>query len=143
MIPGARLIALLPLALSLSGRPLTTAAVETRSTRWENGSPSTRRTYVGGREEGRHIGWWDDGTIRFVFDFRDGLMEGTAREWFRDGRLYRETHYRRGQEEGMQRMWWPDGTLRASYVVRDGRRYGLLGAKGCVTLDTVDSGGRR
>jgi hypothetical protein len=38
---------------------------------------------------------------------------------------------------GQQRMWWPDGTLRANYVVRDGRRYGLLGAKGCVSVDST------
>jgi hypothetical protein len=27
--------------------------------------------------------------------------------------------------------------VRASYVVRHGRRYGLLGAKGCVERDTI------
>ena len=29
-------------------------------------------------------------------------------------------------------MWQEDGTARANYVVREGRRYGLMGAKGCV-----------
>jgi len=64
-------------------------------------------------------------------------MEGVAREWYRCGALYRETNYRAGQEEGLQRMWWPDGTLRANYVVRDGRRFGLLVAKGCIASDST------
>jgi antitoxin component YwqK of YwqJK toxin-antitoxin module len=113
------------------------ARVELRRTMYADGAISTERRYANGREEGRHMGWWEDGAIRFVFEYHGGVMEGTAREWFRDGRLYRETHYRHGQEEGVQRMWWPDGTLRASYVVREGRRYGLLGAKGCVAVDTL------
>jgi antitoxin component YwqK of YwqJK toxin-antitoxin module len=58
-------------------------------------------------------------------------LEGRAREWFANGRLYREFRYRHGQEDGAQRMWYADGTLRASCVVRDGRRWGLMGAKGC------------
>ena len=48
---------------------------------------------------------------------------------------YRDSHYAPGHEAGSQRMWYADGTLRANYVARDGRRYGLMGAKGCVTED--------
>ena len=46
---------------------------------------------------------------------------------------YREFTYAAGKEAGPPRMWYPDGSLRASYVVKDGRRYGLMGSKGCVT----------
>jgi protein SCO1/2 len=102
-------------------------------TSYSNGRLSTERRYHGDREEGRHIGWYENGAVRFSYAYHDGVMEGVAREWLPDGTLYREAHYTRGQEEGLQRMWWPDGSLRASYVVKDGRRYGLLGAKGCVS----------
>jgi antitoxin component YwqK of YwqJK toxin-antitoxin module len=54
-------------------------------------------------------------------------------DWFPDGTLYKQFRYEHGHESGAQRMWYVDGSVRANYVVRDGRRYGLIGAKGCVS----------
>jgi len=106
---------------------------------WPSGAVAYERHYVNDREHGTEIGRWEDGSMRFVYHYRHGVMEGVAREWLRGGQLYRENHYERGQEAGQQRMWWPDGTLRSNYVVRDGRRYGLLGAKGCVASDSTET----
>jgi antitoxin component YwqK of YwqJK toxin-antitoxin module len=78
---------------------------------YENGQPKYERSYLG--------------------DPRDGILHGELREWLPDGTLYREMHYVNGHEAGLQRMWYDDGAVRASYVVHDGRRYGLMGAKGC------------
>mgnify|MGYP003348820524 CR=1 FL=1 len=75
----------------------------------------TAREYRAGREQGRHEGWWPDGTRQFLLRYDDGLLEGEAREWYPNGALYRLSTYHRGQEEGPQRMWNADGTLRASY----------------------------
>ena len=135
---AASIVALSSLLLAAhdAGRRLPDRVIVTR---YANGAVATERHFAGTREEGRHAGWWEDGSARFAFLYRDGRMEGTAREWYRDGHLYRETHYRNGQEEGRQRMWWPDGTLRASYVVHNGRRYGLLGAKGCIAPDSLEA----
>jgi antitoxin component YwqK of YwqJK toxin-antitoxin module len=105
--------------------------------RWPSGAIAYERHYVGDLEEGMEIGRWEDGSVRFIYHYAHGVMVGVARDWDRNGQLYRETHYLNGREEGEQQMWWPDGTLRASYVVRDGRRYGLLGAKGCVSADST------
>jgi hypothetical protein len=107
--------------------------------RYEDGGLAWERTYVGGLEEGTHRGWWEDGSRRFVYEFRAGLLQGQALEWYRGGQLYRDFTYEDGREAGRQRMWFPDGTPRANYVVRDGRRYGLVGSKGCVT-DESESG---
>lgn len=134
-------VVLMPLALS-SAKHAPDASIDVRRTYFANGAIAAERRYIGDREEGRHVGWWENGRLRFDFTYRDGVMEGEAREWFEDGGLYRVTHYRRGQEEGAQQMWWPDGSLRASYAVRDGRRFGLLGAKGCVTFDSSDAAAR-
>jgi antitoxin component YwqK of YwqJK toxin-antitoxin module len=119
--------------LTMLGR--SPAAPARADTAWyANGRVAEVRRYdARGRETGEHRGWWEDGTRRFAFEYAAGLMHGRALEWFRDGRVYRDFHYEAGHEAGLQRMWFADGTLRASYVVRDGRRYGLMGAKGCVT----------
>jgi antitoxin component YwqK of YwqJK toxin-antitoxin module len=106
------------------------------TTRYAGGRVAAIRHYdARGRAAGTHRGWWENGAPKFAYTYAGGVMEGRAVDWFRDGRPYREAHYARGHEDGPQRMWYADGTLRASYVVRDGRRYGLMGAKGCVTRD--------
>lgn len=97
-----------------------------------NGLPRFERTYVRGREHGTHLGWYADGSIHFEYSFVDGVHEGVQHEWFPSGRLLREFNYVEGHEDGRQVMWNRDGTIRANYVIRDGRRYGLIGSKGCV-----------
>jgi antitoxin component YwqK of YwqJK toxin-antitoxin module len=99
---------------------------------YESGAVRSERAYRDGLEHGLHAGWWENGQRAFEYEYRDGVMEGVAREWFDDGSRFRVSTYRAGHEEGPQQMWYADGTLRASYVVRDGRRFGLLGSKGCV-----------
>lgn len=103
------------------------------------GQPMYERWYEEGLEEGTHRGWWEDGSVRFVYEFDLGVHEGSAREWYPNGSLYRDFHYAKGKELGRQRMWHADGTLRANYVVKDGRRFGLIGSKGCVGSEPVAS----
>ena len=133
-----------PLVFVLSAFVSTLASprgdVRTVLGRWSNGAIAYERHYIGDAEEGTEVGFWEDGSIRFVYGYSHGVMDGVARDWDREGHLYRETHYVDGREDGQQRMWWPDGALRANYVVRDGRRYGLLGAKGCVSADSTADG---
>jgi antitoxin component YwqK of YwqJK toxin-antitoxin module len=103
----------------------------------ENGALKWERSYVEGREDGLHRGWYADGRVHFEYEYKDGRLEGEAREWFPNGMRYRVFNYSEGRESGTQRMWHEDGTLRANYVVKNGRRYGLIGAKGCVG-DSID-----
>ena len=104
---------------------------------YANGTPAEERGWRGTREEGVHRGWWPDGRPRFAYTYHDGLLQGESREWFASGALWRAQRYSAGHEAGLQRMYWEDGRVRASFVVQDGRRYGLLGAKGCVTRDSA------
>jgi len=80
---------------------------------------------------------YPDGRIRLVEHVRRGVVEGKLREYLPNGTLYREQNYLHGHEEGLQRMWWSNGKLRANYVVKNGRRYGLMGAKGCAGHETT------
>lgn len=101
-----------------------------------DGRLKEERGWRGGREEGVHRGWWPSGRPRFEYSYHAGRLQGVSREWFESGALWREQRYDAGHEAGLQRMYWEDGRVRASYAVRHGRRYGLLGAKGCVTRDS-------
>jgi antitoxin component YwqK of YwqJK toxin-antitoxin module len=108
---------------------------DVKRTWYANGQLAEERRYVNGAEDGVHRGWWSDGKPRFEYAYQAGLLQGLSREWMPSGALYREQRYERGQEAGLQRLYWPDGRVRASYVMRHGRRFGLMGAKGCVTWD--------
>jgi hypothetical protein len=107
---------------------------------YENGQMNEARSYRDGRKEGRHRGWYADGTRRFDYVFELGRLRGQALEWYPSGTLYRDFTYDAGHESGRQQMWNVDGTLRANYVVVEGRRFGLLGSKGC-TGELVDASG--
>ena len=88
-------------------------------------------SYISGKKNGVHRGWWTSGSRKFEYTFVDDLNEGVAKEWFEDGTPLRVFNYVNGKEEGGQEMWYADGSIRANYVVRNGRRYGLIGAKPC------------
>lgn len=69
----------------------------------------------------------------------DGELQGIANEWYRNGQPYKAFHYKMGYENGSQKMWWENGIIRANYVVKQGRRYGLIGLKLCMTpQDSID-----
>ena len=80
-------------------------------------------------------GFHDNGQLQFerwyTGDPRAGVLHGRSREWLADGTLYREMNYEHGHEAGLQQLWYDDGSVRAAYIVKNGRRYGLMGAKGC------------
>ncbi len=97
------------------------------------------RTYHLGKKAGKHIGFWEDGKPKFEFNFIDGELQGVANEWYRNGQAYKAFHYEMGYENGSQKMWWENGIIRANYVVKQGRRFGLIGLKLCMTpQDSID-----
>jgi hypothetical protein len=86
-----------------------------------------------GKKVGKHVGFWEDGTPKFEYHFIDGELQGVCNEWYQKGQPYKVMHYKNGYEEGSQKMWWENGVIRANYVVKQGRRYGLIGLKLCMT----------
>ena len=65
---GALLIAVL-----LDGR-----LTHTVRTAYPDGRVRTVREYRAGREQGRHEGWWPDGTRLFLLRYDDGLLKGAG-----------------------------------------------------------------
>ena len=97
------------------------------------------RTYHAGKKVGKHVGFWEDGQPKFDFNFIAGELHGESNEWYPNGQAYKAFHYKMGYENGSQKMWWENGIIRANYVVKQGRRYGLIGLKLCMTpQDSID-----
>jgi hypothetical protein len=103
--------------------------------RYADGGPRSEGAFVQGQAEGLHRAWWPGGRLRSEQRFEQGRPHGLLRTWYASGTLYEEHRYARGQEAGPQRVWFEDQRLRASYDVRNGRRFGNLGAMGCVGGD--------
>ncbi|MEI7588415.1 MAG: toxin-antitoxin system YwqK family antitoxin [Chitinophagia bacterium] len=93
-----------------------------------------------GKKVSKHLGFWEDGKPRFEFYFTQGEHDGEANEWYANGQAYKAFHYSMGFENGSQKMWWDNGVIRANYVVKQGKRYGLIGLKLCMTpKDSLDN----
>ena len=104
-----------------------------------NGQLSQLRWYSKGLKIEIHSGWWEDGTLKFIYQFNDkGQYDGNRKEWYRNGNLMLDFNYSNGKEVGSQRMWTDIGKIRANYVVKNGERFGLIGLKKCYNVN-IDS----
>jgi antitoxin component YwqK of YwqJK toxin-antitoxin module len=100
---------------------------------FENGVKMEVRHYAENRKVGTHVGWYANGQKRFEYFIENDIPIKTHREWFENGRLYSLTNYdANGQPEGEQKMWFVSGQIKSNYVIKNGRRFGFLGAKGCM-----------
>lgn len=92
------------------------------------------RTYKEGKKHGEHCGWWENGIQKFVYRFEKTASQGEQREWYQTGQLHKVKQYDNGQEAGLQQGWNQDGKIMFNYVFKNGKRYGLLGTKPCITV---------
>lgn len=101
---------------------------------YPNGKMNEERLYQFGKKEGEHKGWWENGSIRFIYHFKNDVFEGNVRMWNEKGMLFNDFNYIKGQESGMQKSWFENGMLRANYEVKNNRKYGLTGVKNCKSV---------
>ena len=78
--------------------------------------------------------YWPDGTLRSDVHYRQDAYEGVYRTYYASGAPYELRHYLNGHEEGLQQSWTDTGVLYLNYEVRAGRRYGLVNASPCNTV---------
>ena len=108
--------------------------LEGKQEKWySNGSKMEIRFYHANRKIGKHTGWWENKKIKFEYFIENDIPIKMHREWYPNGQLYSLSNYNiKGQPEGTQQMWFETGQIKANYVIKDGRRFGFLGAKGCM-----------
>ncbi len=100
---------------------------------FENGAKMEVRHYAENRKISTHEGWYENGQKRYKYFIENDIPIKTHREWYSSGQLYSLFNYdNQGQPEGSQQMWFATGQIKANYVIKNGRRFGFLGAKGCM-----------
>ncbi len=102
---------------------------------YAGGQPRDSRSYRANLSYGRHVGYWDDGRMKFDFFYLDDKREGVQQQWYRSGAPYTSLTFRDDEEDGMQRAWRENGRPFINYEARDGFRYGLQKAALCYTLE--------
>ncbi len=113
-----------------------------KMSRWyAGGEKESEREYRDNLKHGKHEGWYPNGQTKFRMQFVRGRYAGERCEWFESGKKLAVFRYVDGREEGLQRVWDEGGKLRSNYVVRNGRRYGLVGAKPCVSVPGLSESG--
>lgn len=104
-----------------------------------NGGRWFNRFYTNGLKTGVHRGWFDNGKQMFEYHFNmEGVYDGKVTEWYKNGTLLKEFHYKDGKEDGSQKMWQLNGKIKANFVTKEGERFGLIGLKKCYTVNTVN-----
>lgn len=93
-----------------------------------------KRSYIEGRKEGVHLGYWDNGNLAYEYHLKNDVYHGSLRAWNSAGQIIKWLNYDLGQEFGRQRLWYDNGAIRTNYVIKNNRRYGLLGTKNCVNV---------
>jgi antitoxin component YwqK of YwqJK toxin-antitoxin module len=108
--------------------------MEGKQEKWyPDGSKMEVLFYKENRKSGEHHGWWENGQMKFEYFIENDIPIKTHREWYSSGQLYSLSNYdQEGQPEGEQKMWYETGQIKSNYVIKDGRRFGFLGAKGCM-----------
>ena len=91
------------------------------------------RYYQDGKKIRVHSGFWENGQRKFVYNFANDLYEDTQYEWYPTGRQFAKRNYKNGHENGLQKVWDIDGKLRSNYEAKNGRNYGNIGKKNCLS----------
>ncbi len=59
------------------------------------------------------IGYFSNGDTEFETPYKNGRIEGIAKEYYESGKLYKETPYKNGWIEGVAKEYYENGKLKA------------------------------
>lgn len=100
---------------------------------YENGSKESLRYFHQGEKDSVHTAWWNNGNKRLEHQFKKGNYDGMNTEWFIDGKISKQIFYDHGIDT-LGRGWRNNGKIFMSYVRVNGRRYGLMNAQPCYSV---------
>lgn len=89
----------------------------------DNGNPSVV-VYIKGKgknqEKVKEEGYYENGTLEYVGEFKNGLEHGTFLYYYEDGTLHIEEEWKNGKENGKVFEYSPDGQLALEQTWKDG-----------------------
>ncbi len=76
---------------------------------FENGTPRALYCFKDGKYEGTKKEWYPSGTLKLECSFKDGELEGPCKEYFDNGQCRLEGCFAKGKREGFFQEWFKSG----------------------------------
>jgi antitoxin component YwqK of YwqJK toxin-antitoxin module len=68
--------------------------------------------------------WFDNGTMEYEMNHRNGDFHGSFSSWYRDGQQKVVEHYDDGKLDGLQTRWYPNGIKSEETHYKNGKKEG-------------------
>lgn len=115
---------------------------------YPNGQLKEETNFTNGNENGKSIGYFEDGSIMYESFFKEGLLQGTLKLYHRNGKLESEQFYKKNKKHGICKGFYASGRLEYEVFYEYGdlqysERYDSTGAlisKFHEILTNLDSG---
>ncbi|WP_235904666.1 toxin-antitoxin system YwqK family antitoxin [Patiriisocius marinus] len=105
-------------------------------TKWfADGIKSFETTYTNGKRNGTSTTWWKNGKLRSQGSYTNGIAQGTHEQWYISGAPFKKLSLVNGKEEGLQQSWRENGKIYNNYEAKNGRIFGLKRANLCFQLE--------
>jgi antitoxin component YwqK of YwqJK toxin-antitoxin module len=69
--------------------------------------------------------YWDNGNLKSEIHYKDGKPEGLATWWYETGEKKSETQYKRGIQDGLEIEWYKSGQKKSKTQYKSGTQNGL------------------
>ena len=70
--------------------------------------------------------WYEDGSLKYDCNYRNGQKDGVVKEWYEDGSLKYESNYKNGQKDGVVKEWYENNQLKYEGNYKNGQKDGVV-----------------
>lgn len=91
----------------------------------EQGDVITEGHHLNDKENGIRKRYYDNGKLKLLEDFREGIQEGPMRGFYEDGKLLVEATYKNGKLDGQYKEFYENGQLKISCDYKNDLRDGV------------------
>ena len=88
---------------------------------YDNGNLKISAEFVDGRKDGNVLTFYEDGSKKELFSYKDGKFHGIVKSWDMSGLLTGIAFYNMGAKDGKWEIYM-DGTLQYEIYYSDGKR---------------------
>ena len=76
-------------------------------------------------KEGSEFFYYESGQLKAEYNYKNGKLDGFAREYYENGQLIAEGNYSNGKLEGISKMYYESGQLRSENSYKDNLLNGI------------------
>ncbi len=74
-----------------------------------------------GKLDGLYFEWYKNGQKWMEKNYKDGLLDGPLTWWYENGQKWMEANYKDGKEDGLETHWYENGQKKCESNWKDGK----------------------